>query len=123
MRINGWKRIGIIVSIVWILGAGLYTFDSEIDKAIEEISSIHVQCDANLAGKPGDAWETGFNACNKQSDDSVALAYNNAWLTAAIVAFVPVPPGWGFVYLVIFLIGWVRRGFNVVPREITNNER
>ena len=30
---------------------------------------------------------------------------------ATIVAFVPVLFAWGFVYLVLFLFGWVKRGF------------
>lgn len=29
----------------------------------------------------------------------------------AIVVFVPIPLAWGAVYLVLFLIRWVRRGF------------
>jgi hypothetical protein len=32
-------------------------------------------------------------------------------MDAAIVAFVPVPLGWGFVYLVLFLVRWVKNGF------------
>ena len=26
-RLSGWKRIGIIVSVVWILGAGIFTYN------------------------------------------------------------------------------------------------
>ena len=110
-KLNGWKRIGIIVSVVWILGAGVHTYDSEIDRFSRIIASTHVQCDSNLAGKTGDAWTTGFNECDKQADDSLASVLNGARLDAALVAFVPVPLGWGFAYLVLFLVRWVKRGF------------
>jgi hypothetical protein len=111
MKLNGCKRIGIVASVVWIFGAGAYTYDSETDRASEFIASIHVACDSNLAGKTGDAYTTGFDECNKQADDSLALAISGARLEAALVAFIPVPLGWGFAYLVLFLVRWVKRGF------------
>ncbi len=111
VKLNGWKRIGIIASVVWILGAGGRTYDSGIENASKVIASTHVECDSNLAGKTGDAWTIGFNKCNKQADDSIVEATTNAWLGAALIAFVPVPLGWGFTYLVLFLVHWIRRGF------------
>lgn len=74
MKLNGWKRIGIIASVVWILGAGLTSL-AELDY---------------LAGTP-----------------------SSDWSAAAFVTFAPVPLGWGFVYLVLFLVRWVKRGFAV----------
>lgn len=113
MKLNGWKRIGIIASVVWILGAGLYTDDSELDKASDLIAKIHVRCDGNRpdCSKNQAACDAAFDRCNKEAADSLASAYESAWLAAAIVAFVPVPLGWGFVYLVLFLVRWVKRGF------------
>lgn len=110
-KINGWKRIGIIASVVWILGAGAHTYDSEIDSASEGITSIRVACDSSLADKTGNARDIGFNECNKQANEMLVEANTNAWFSAALFAFVPVPLGWGFAYLVLFLARWVRRGF------------
>jgi hypothetical protein len=107
-KLNGWKRIGIIASVVWILGAGAYTYDSQIDSASKIIASTHVECDSNLTSETR---VTGFDECNKEASDSLGIAYKNAWIAAAILAFVPVPLGWGFTYLILFLVRWVRRGF------------
>ena len=52
MKLNGWKRIGVIASVVWIMGAGAHTYDSVVDRFSVIIVSTHVQCDSNLAGKP-----------------------------------------------------------------------
>lgn len=109
--LNGWKRIGIIASVVWILGAGVRTYDSESNSAIEGSASTHVTCDSNLAGESGDAWTKGFDECNKRADGLLAEEIANARFDAAIVAFVPVPLGWGLVYLILFLVRWVKRGF------------
>ena len=111
VKVNGWKRIGIIASVVWILGAWIHTFNSVTDSASEAMASIQVRCDSNLAGKTGGAWDEGFNECNKQANESLAKANKDARLWATLVAFVPVPLGWGFTYLILFQVGWVRRGF------------
>jgi hypothetical protein len=111
VKVNGWQRIGIIASVVWILGAWVHTYDSEINSASELIVSTHVACDSNLAGITGDAWKKGFDECNKQDNESRTQAMAGARLDAEIVAFVPVPLGWGFAYLVLFLVRWVKRGF------------
>jgi hypothetical protein len=118
MKLNGWKRIGIIASVVWILGAGAHTYDSEIHRASDLIADTHVRCDSNLPSDSKDerAYEAGFEKCNKEAEDSLALAISNAWFSAALVAFVPVPFGWGFVYLALFLVRWVKRGFT--PRQV-----
>lgn len=98
-KLNGWKRIGIIVSVLWIPGAWVHTFDSETDSASASIASTQVACDGTLAGKTGDAWTKGFNECDRQADESLALSLTNARLEASLVALVPVPLGWGFAYL------------------------
>jgi hypothetical protein len=110
-KINGWKRIGITASVVWVLGAGVHTYNSEIDRFSGIIASTHAQCDSNLAGKTEDVYTSGFNACNKEADDSLASVLNVARLDAALVAFVPVPLGWGFTYMLLFFVRWVKRGF------------
>ncbi len=111
VKVNGWERIGIVASVVWILSAGAHTYQSEMDSASKGIASIHVACDSNLAGKTGNAWDMGFSECNKQANEMLAEANTNAWFSAALFAFVPVPLGWGFAYLVLFLLRWVKRGF------------
>jgi hypothetical protein len=110
MKLNGWKRIGIIASVVWILGAGEYTCDSEYDHASFSIASTHFACESVLTTDPI-AHEKQVERCDKIADESFASALTNARLAGALVAFVPVPLGWGFTYLVIFLVRWVRRGF------------
>ena len=111
MKLNGWQRLGIIASVVWILVAWVHTYDSENDSASKAIASNQVTCDGNLAGKTGDAWQKGLDECNKRADESLTQAMAGARVDAAIVALVPVPLGWGLAYLVLFLVRWVKRGF------------
>jgi hypothetical protein len=68
MKLNGWKRIGIIASLVWIVGAGVHTYDSEIDRASQFIADTHMRCDSNLPDhrKDENAYEAAFHRCNKE---------------------------------------------------------
>lgn len=125
VKLTGWKRIGIIASVVWILGAGLYTYVTEMDK-LSQFSGFSLnQCDElvrsdiDRCGKDGQidkqceelAWKR-WRKCNDEALDYIPkVAAPNARLVGAIVAFVPVPLGWGFAYLVLFLVRWVKRGF------------
>ncbi len=111
MKLNGWKRLGIIASVIWVLGAGAYTDTKEMDKFSKLIADTHVQCDENLAGKTGEEWSKGFAACNREADESLASVIPVVRLDAAIVALVPVPLGWGSAYLILCLVRWVKRGF------------
>ena len=61
-----WKRVGIIASIVWILGVGTYT--------LMLFADVH-----------------------------------DGFILAAIFTLLVVPLGWGFIYLVLFLVRWVNR--------------
>lgn len=106
MKLNGWKRIGIIASVVWILGAGLYTNGALQESDRKAATAISLDCESYIA-----KGITSLAECDKRSGDYLAGTYSREWMAAALVAFVPVPFGWGFVYLVLFLVRWVKRGF------------
>ncbi|HEV2417183.1 MAG TPA: hypothetical protein VGX94_05230 [Terriglobia bacterium] len=113
MKLNGWKRIGIIASVAWILGAGMYTYESGLDSAVGLGTVMSQSCDQgrDRVERSGSDWEREWRECRKNGDEAVSLGVTNAEISAALVAFVPVPLGWGFAYLVLFLMRWVRCGF------------
>ena len=102
-QINGWKRIGIVASVVWIVGAYLYAYNS-MDNTDSGLAQVEIQVclDAHNGNEVGD------NECLKRGEDYAVkmLPSERAW--ALLPAFVPVPFGWGLVYLVLFLIRWLR---------------
>jgi hypothetical protein len=153
IKLSGWKRIGIIGSVVWILGAGFYTLNVS-DSDIRFASSLTLSCENSLNQRLIErqksisdtmqsyaktdtaptkqnlriweaqaAWETqarqaaynereaGQPECDKRSTDYLAEVTTNKRIEAIPVALIPVSLGWGFVYLVLFLVRWVRHGF------------
>ena len=104
--VNGvrWKRVGIIASVVWILGAGIYTLKVQDDADSKFVNDMTLSCiDAYNFQEPA------LEKCLKKGTDSVAERIPGERIEAAIVALVPVPLGWGFIYLVLFLVRWIRR--------------
>jgi hypothetical protein len=176
-RLGGWNRIGIIVSVVWILGAGIYTYEwmadnydreawlqgykckeAERDRRRDDLTQLYpankhqtesTEADQELerlasppkpksGAKAHDVapptvkeWDAQGNPIVSQPGlppglvpdptgelvcDEQALAYRASrkgrqLCGAVVVAFVPLPLGWGFVYLIFFLVRWVKRGF------------
>lgn len=106
MKLNGWKRIGIVASVVWIIGAYGHTMDTALDADAKFSVEIVQSCISAHNGQ-----EVGDNECLKRGEDYVVNNIHNNQIAAALVAIVPVPLGWGFAYLVIFLVRWIKRGF------------
>ena len=105
MKLNGWKRIGIIASITWILGAGIYTLNTESNRDIKFAGTIMSSCiESHNGADPG-------NQCLRDGANYIVSMVESNRLNAAFIAIVPVPLGWGFIYLVLFLVRWIRRGF------------
>jgi len=107
MKLNGWKRIGIIASVVWMVGAGPYTLwivGKANDRQFEE--SDRVECLPILGSN-----RTIYEHCvaNLSNYRLSQIPYER--LDAVLMAIVPVPFAWGLAYLVLFLVRWVKRGF------------
>jgi hypothetical protein len=138
MKINGWKRIGVIASVVWMVGAGLYTLNVTSGADLRFAASIYRQC-ADIRDErsqnqreycarqgaiaPMIDSSTVFNkcmeefaakypdTCSTRSTDYAVSALPGERIEAIVVALVPVPFAWGLAYLVLFLVRWVKRGF------------
>jgi hypothetical protein len=101
---NGWKRIGVVVPVSWVLVAGLYTASNTLDSRIKWAAYLTTSCEESRGASA---------ECDSRSTDSLKGVTSEAWTMGAIVAFTPVPFAWGFTYLILFLVRWIRRGFAV----------
>jgi hypothetical protein len=127
-RLGGWTRIGIIISVVWILGAGIYTYNVSMDVQLRRARLTCYEWADAVRTKPTPGMSTADLHAHNLEDESRRDACRNmqfpydlptsrkmALGTSAIFTFVSLALGWGFVYLILFLVAWVKRGF-VQPR-------
>jgi hypothetical protein len=96
-RLNGWQRIGIVLSVVWAIVGGLWGMKQAV----------------------APAWRQ-FNACMSLPNVDVKvseeiknedLAAIQPWSTAAIVGLVPIPIVWLIAYALVAIVRWIRAGF------------
>jgi hypothetical protein len=110
-HLSGWNRIGIIASVAWILGAGIYTYNFEMNNLFSEHSYKRWSSCTDV--HPSKDWSSICDPLRESTDEDEDLRRDTlaSIEVSALVAFVPVPLGWGLVYLISLLVNWVKRGF------------
>jgi hypothetical protein len=105
MRLGGWQRIGIVASLIWVIGAGFYQHQSDVDEAASEALSVQQRCTIAYA-----------NAAAEGKCGQVALAMQDLYMTkdlknVVFVALLPILPVWLLAYGVSGIFRWIRAGF------------
>jgi hypothetical protein len=108
-KLNGWQRIGVVLSILWILGAAIHERNGQVDFA----SKINYQNIA-LCFQDMTKSETAKKECLELADSNfrelLSLDSGSLWNIAAI-SLIPVLLGWLFAWLAIVVYRWVLAGF------------
>ncbi len=105
MRLGGWQRVGIVLSVAWMLGAGYYQRTADIERAANVASAAYDVCDfanSHLGDK---------RDCSLESKQSFDLQLEGSWGNVAIISFVPIPLAWLAIYLAVKIWWWIRKGF------------
>ena len=105
-----WKGIGVVASVVWILGGGIYTLKVTHDETVRAAVFMKHACLDIHNGQ-----ETADYRCDKFYKDTVEERRPGDRIGAAFVAFFPVLLGWGFIYLVLFLVRRITRAATARP--------
>lgn len=107
MRRKGWVRLGIVLSVLWAIGAGLYQNNEEVTRLNNFFQFAYNVCqqnkDVGLKPKDFDCFKDSWNAAKPFRDPRLG--------DVLFMAFAPLPVIWLFVFLVILVTRWVRRGF------------
>jgi hypothetical protein len=106
---NGWQRVGVIVSVLWILIAGFHAYDASVEFRTNLAVTSMMSCEAT--------YKTGLsNQCDSRLTQGMEGAYSDAWAASVIIGLTLVPFAWASAYLSLFLVRWVRYGFNQTAR-------
>ena len=96
-RLNEWQRIGIVLSVLWAIVGGLWGYTHIVSPMKDEIN----RC---LQVHPANSDEV--NCWRLYAPQLVKTKY----ITLAIALF-PIPVAWLLVYIVVWTMRWIRRGF------------
>ena len=96
-RLNGWQRIGIVLSVVWIIVGSYLAYGTiEAQLGLQEICADYPE--ANL----------GFcSTSSVQRRGSPTIL----WIEAGISILAPILIAWLMAYALIYLARWIRAGF------------
>jgi hypothetical protein len=131
MKARGWRRIGIILSVIWFLGFGVllwhqfvedavapYTLALKTCSAIEESSNEFWRQNARDADELGEKlsdnlrkWEKCLSDAKLQWE-STERPSNGMQLAAVLgVDLITIALGWLIVWGCVAVVRWVHRGF------------
>jgi len=103
MKLNGWQRIGVVVSIFWGIGAAIYERKSQVDSAQELYIAETNRC------LP--AWTNDCLAIANKNYLEL-LAFNSSGVSNILfVSLGSILVSWFTAYLAIKVFFWVKTGF------------
>ena len=112
MRLNGWVRIGIVASVLWVLGAGFYFYSETVDQAVVSGNFNRSVCETEKKEGKHPADYNCYKAFTVASDKHMAEARPYV----ALLTLIPLAFFWGFAYLIVFVWRWVAKGFKRDPQ-------
>jgi hypothetical protein len=102
---NGWVRIGIVASVIWmIIGAmiGGALFQKEVDEATHW-TRWRDECLVTNSDRLD---------CNQIFNERLARALEIRRISRVIVALAPIPFAWLSILAIVAVVRWVRAGFS-----------
>jgi hypothetical protein len=113
MRLNGWQRIGIVLSITWFFVGGFWGNKIALDEAGARTSSQLDACVAENKLRFGEygPYDQVWTPCWNQFRTNFMRNAEGHWWAALVAATVPIPIAWLLAYAFAYLTRWIRAGF------------
>ena len=117
-----WQRLGVVLSVLWAIGAFIYTRHVDVERAIGPDSLPRVSyriCEGMNADTEADVKRLGLPArtgrqdCTKfvtQEELTKSLRVWAPMSNAVFMALAPIPLGWLAVWLVVRVARWIHAG-------------
>ena len=103
MRLGGWQRIGVVLSLLWVVlvcAYAVFEYAAGPDSAMVFIEMVVSKTREPAAVLKGNAFA-----------DLVPVEPQILWSRLASVVLSPVIAGWLVVYLLVFAVRWIVTGF------------
>jgi hypothetical protein len=105
VRLNGWQRIGIVLSVLWFFVAGFWGNRIALEDLGAGVVATYRLC-LERSIQPDDDTK-----CNAAFMRDYPAAVESHWWYAAGFALIPIPIAWLVVYGFVALFRWIKAGF------------
>lgn len=101
MHLNGWQRIGMVVSVLWALGAAIYERNQQVNSAMELYQFQYRIC-----------LENHEKNCGETVSMQAAMDATANWIDIVFYALGPIIAGWFIAFITIRTFRWISDGFS-----------
>ncbi|MDP1927354.1 MAG: hypothetical protein Q8K62_02475 [Thiobacillus sp.] len=102
MKLNRLQRIGIVISILWAVGAAYHERSSEMETGQHFLDLSYQIC---IESK-----KSTLDGCLVEMNKSFDIWMKPNWGNIGFIALAPIPLGWLLVFITIRVYRWVKAG-------------
>ena len=115
---GGWTRIGIVLSVIWAVGGGLWAHQLAADDVMRRTG---LQLDACVSknkallhskGDDSEPYDRIWTPCWAEHSKNYVANIEGFWWFVGIMGLVPIPVAWLIVYGLVGIWRWIRSGFS-----------
>jgi hypothetical protein len=103
VRLNGWQRTGIMLSVMWVLCVSMWFYQHIPNANAPGIASVYLQCISEPNANRG-VCKDRAEWFSKEARSEFRAAWS--WIVLAPILVV-----WTLIYIVAWTVRWIRRGF------------
>lgn len=89
MRLSGWARIGVVLSVLWVVGGGMWKRAHDLDEAVSVSIRESLACVEQSPSYPHNVTEQERRHCTDLSQQIQDDMLRDNWQHVAVFAFVP----------------------------------
>jgi hypothetical protein len=103
VRLNGWQRTGIRLSVLWVLCVSMWFYQHIPGVNAPGVASVYLQC----IGEPN-AKRRECRARAEWFGEEARSEFRARW---PWIALGPILVVWPLIYVLVWAVRWIRRGF------------
>ena len=108
-KLNMWQRLGIIASALWMVGGGLWQRTSDVDFASSRMFAQYLPCSETASQLASGADEANAK-CMSDALKTGQIFLEGSWGNVAVFAIGPMLLTWISIYVILWLVRWVKAG-------------
>lgn len=99
MRLTGLQRLGIVLSLLWALGAGIHTRNADVERADNFAKFAYKVCSDSKSL----AHDSDLSSCAQEREKNLETWMKGSDANVAIAALTPIPFGWLAAFILLYV--------------------
>lgn len=104
MNLNGWYRIGVVLSVLWALGTSISIRNDQIQRADALYKDQYHTCSLSSP--------TNLNYCDETVSLQAATHATANWMDVAFYSLAPILLAWCLALVSVKTFKWIKTGFD-----------